>query len=114
RHRRGMLFVSPIRPRPFVSDHAGVSATVNAILETVGAEVAINRKELFAKLITDSASEDAELRKLGFASDLRWLISEGYIIEFNDGSLDLPRVKPKSASGSAVTAANESLALVAA
>ncbi|HEY0723458.1 MAG TPA: hypothetical protein VGD41_05675, partial [Pyrinomonadaceae bacterium] len=28
------------------------------------------------------------------ASDLRWLISEGYLIEFNDGSLDLPRTKP--------------------
>ena len=28
------------------------------------------------------------------ASDLRWLISEGYVIEFNDGSLDLPRTKP--------------------
>jgi hypothetical protein len=28
------------------------------------------------------------------ASDLHWLISEGYVIEFNDGSLDLPRTKP--------------------
>jgi hypothetical protein len=95
RHRHGMLFVSPIRPRRFRSDKAGVSATVNAILETVGAEAAVNRKELFAKLITDSANEDAESRKLGFASDVRWLISEGYVIEFNDGSLDLPRVKGK-------------------
>jgi hypothetical protein len=95
RHRRGMLFVSPIRPRPFVNDQAGVSATVNALLETVGAGAPINRKELFAKLITDSASEDAESRKLGFACDLRWLISEGYIVEFNDGSLDLPRAKGK-------------------
>jgi hypothetical protein len=113
RHRRGMLFVSPIRPRPFMSDQAGVSATVNTLLEMVGAKAAINRKELFAKLITDSASEDAESRKLRFASDLRWLISEGYIIEFNDGSLDLPHVKTKSALSAAVTAANESLALAA-
>jgi hypothetical protein len=28
------------------------------------------------------------------ASDLHWLIREGYVIEFNDGSLDLPRAKP--------------------
>jgi hypothetical protein len=34
-------------------------------------------------------------RKLALASDLRWLINEGYLIEFNDGSLDLPRGKPK-------------------
>ena len=31
--------------------------------------------------------------KMTLASDLRWLISEGYVIEFNDGSLDLPRAK---------------------
>jgi hypothetical protein len=114
RHRRGMLFVSPIRPRPFMSDRTGVSATVNALLEMVGAKAAINRKELFAELITESASEDAESRKLGFASDLRWLIGEGYIIEFNDGSLDLPRVRAKPSLGAAVPAVNASLALIAA
>src|SRR5881296_1491460 len=97
RDRRGMLFVSPIRPRRFVSGQACVSPSVRAILEAVGAKPAINRKELFEKLITDPESEDAEPRKFGLASDLRWLISEGYIIEFNDGSLDLPRAKAKSA-----------------
>ena len=114
RDRRGMLFVSPIRPRRFVSGQAGVSPSVRAILEAVGAKPAINRKELFEKLITDPESEDAEPRKFGLASDLRWLISEGYIIEFNDGSLDLPRAKAKSAVAAAVPAANEDLALVAA
>src|SRR5437773_11125188 len=114
RDRRGMLFVSPIRPRRFVSGQACVSPSVRAILEAVGAKPAINRKELFEKLITDPESEDAEPRKFGLASDLRWLISEGYIIEFNDGSLDLPRAKAKSAVAAAVPAANEDLALVAA
>ena len=109
RDRRGMLFVSPIRPRRFVSGQAGVSPSVRAILEAVGAKPAINRKELFEKLITDPESEDAEPRKFGLASDLRWLISEGYIIEFNDGSLDLPRAKAKSAVAAAVPAANEAL-----
>lgn len=32
---------------------------------------------------------------MSLASDLKWLVSEGYVIEFNDGSLDLPRTKPK-------------------
>jgi hypothetical protein len=116
RHRRGMLFVSPIRPRPFVLKAAGVSPPVTAILETVGANPAINRKELFDKLITDPPSEDAESRKLGLASDLRWLISEGYIIEFNDGSLDLPRArpKPKEVVAAVVQAADQNLALIAA
>jgi hypothetical protein len=95
RHRRGMLFVSPIRTRIFVHEHAGVSPSVNAILEALAGTAVINRKQLFEKLIGDVPAEDAEPRKLGFASDLRWLINEGYVIEFNDGSLDLPRGKTK-------------------
>jgi hypothetical protein len=95
RHRRGMLFVTPIRTRAFVHEQAGVSPSVNAILEALAGTAVINRKQLFEKLIGDVASEDAESRKLALASDLRWLINEGYVIEFNDGSLDLPRVKVK-------------------
>jgi hypothetical protein len=96
RHRRGMLFVSPIRVRPFVHEHAGVSPSVNSILEAVSATAGINRKQLFETLNGNRASEDSEPRRLALASDLRWLINEGYVIEFNDGSLDLPRAKAKS------------------
>ena len=96
RHRRGMLFVSPIRVRPFVHEHAGVSASVNAILEAVSAAAGSNGKQLFETLLGDGVNEDAEPRKLALAADLRWLINEGYVIEFNDGSLDLPRAKAKS------------------
>ena len=95
RHRRGMLFVSPIRVRAFVHEQAGVSPLVNAILEAVSAKEGINRKQLFETLTGNGASEDAEPRRLALASDLRWLINEGYVIEFNDGSLDLPRTKSK-------------------
>ena len=95
RHRRGMLFVSPIRVRAFVHEQAGVSSSVNAILDAVSGTTAINRKQLFEKLTGNGASEEAEPRRLAFASDLRWLINEGYVIEFNDGSLDLPRTKSK-------------------
>ena len=47
-----------------------------------------------------------EPRRLALASDLRWLINEGYLLEFNDGSLDRPRMKskqqqsPKASAGS--------------
>jgi hypothetical protein len=95
RHRRGMLFVSPIRIRAFVHEQAGVSRSVNAILEALAGTAVIDRKELFEKLIGDVATEDVEPRKLALVSDLRWLINEGYVIEFNDGSLDLPRGKAK-------------------
>src|SRR6266508_1932583 len=95
RHRRGMLFVSPIRTQAFVHEQAGVSPSVNAILEALGGTAVINRKQLFEKLIGDVATEDVEPRKLSLASDLRWLINEGFVIEFNDGSVDLPRGKAK-------------------
>jgi nucleotide-binding universal stress UspA family protein len=41
------------------------------------------------------AAEEIERAKLALASDLLWLISAGHVIEFNDGSLDLPRAKVK-------------------
>ncbi len=95
RHRRGMLFVSPIRVRAFVHEQAGVSPSVNAILETLSGAPGTNRKQLFQKLLGASAMEDTEPSRLALASDLRWLINVGYVIEFNDGSLDLPRGKSK-------------------
>ena len=107
RHRRGMLFVSPIRVRAFVHEHAGVSPLVNAILEALSSSAGIGRKQLFETLTGNGASEDAEPRRLALASDLRWLINEGYVIEFNDGSLDRPRVKSKQpSSGGGLAPAN--------
>jgi hypothetical protein len=95
RHRRGMLFVSPIRTRVFSHESAGVSPSINAILETVKAKPGINRKQL-AEQLAPAGGEPADLEraKHTLASDLHWLVSEGYVIEFNDSSLDLPRTKP--------------------
>jgi hypothetical protein len=128
RHRRGMLFVSPIYPRAFTSEQTAVSTQVRTIIDAIGAHPRIGRKELADKLIDASspdsaayrparpphsapagdvgdsqksveaavpAAEDSERAKLALASDLLWLISSGHVIEFNDGSLDLPRAKTK-------------------
>ena len=90
-----MLFVSPVRARVFGHERAGVSASINAILEKVAATPGINRKQLAEQLAPKGAeAADLERAKMTLASDLRWLASEGYVIEFNDGSLDLPRTKP--------------------
>ncbi len=99
RHRRGMLFVSSIYPRPFKHDESGVSSQVRAILESIGTSPRIGRKELADKLIAGLTADEAERVKMALASDLRWLINEGYVIEFNDGSLDLPRAKAKAKEG---------------
>jgi hypothetical protein len=97
RHRRGMLFVSPVRARVFGHERAGVSASINAILEKIAATPGINRKQLAEQLqlaTTDGDAAAAERAKMTLANDLHWLVREGYVIEFNDGSLDLPRAKP--------------------
>ncbi|MGI9087194.1 MAG: hypothetical protein ACR2HH_05555 [Chthoniobacterales bacterium] len=98
RHRRGMLYVSPVRLRPFSHESSSVSASINNILTNVSEVPGINRKQLAEKLVAGIAEPaESDRIKLSLASDLRWLVSEGYLIEFNDGSLDLPRTKPPAA-----------------
>ncbi len=107
RHRRGMLFVTSIRSRPFPHEQTKVSSNVQAILQTLAANPGLNRKDLADKILVDVPADEAEARKLALASDLRWLISEGYVLEFNDGSLDLPRVKSNAGVGKPAEAAGQ-------
>ncbi|PYM01737.1 MAG: hypothetical protein DMF19_05500 [Verrucomicrobia bacterium] len=103
RHRKGMLFVSPIRLKAV--DETAVSDSVRQILEALKASPRINRKELAEKLIgLDTELAEAEKTKLALASDLHWMIREGHVIEFNDGSLDLPRARPPKKEAGEVTA----------
>jgi len=95
RHRRGMLFVTSVYPRPFTNEQTAVSSQVRTIIDAIAARPRIGRKELADKLIVDLSAGEAERAKLALASDLIWLISAGHVIEFNDGSLDLPRPKAK-------------------
>ena len=108
RHRRGMLFVSPVRGRVFGHERASVSASINGILEKVTATPGINRKQLAEQLATIEADAAvADRAKMTLANDLHWLIHEGYVIEFNDGSLDLPRAKAPTAAGEKPADASE-------
>lgn len=105
RHRRGMLFVSGVRPKPFALQEGQTASTqVQQILQTIEASRGIKKKELADKILGEVSTQDSEPRKLALASDLRWLISEGHVIEFNDGSLDLPRVKVPQPQGTLKTA----------
>src|SRR3954469_14449761 len=105
RHRRGMLFVSPIRGRVFGHERAGVSASINAILEKIAATPGMNRKLLAEQLaVADADAAAIERAKMTLANDLHWLVREGYVIEFNDGALDLPRAKAQQPEKAAATA----------
>src|SRR5205085_3083900 len=53
RHRRGMLFVSPIYPRALPQDQTGLSMQVRTILDAIGCSPRIGSKELAVKLIVD-------------------------------------------------------------
>src|SRR5205814_3910381 len=108
RHRRGMLFVSPVRARVFGHERAGVSSSINAILEKVEKSPGINRKQLAEQLaVADAEAAAAERAKMTLANDLHWLIHDGYIIEFNDSTLDLPRAKAPAATAEKPAAAEE-------
>ena len=115
RHRKGMLFVSPVRAKPFSQDVSALSSAVAAILALLKESPGINRKQLLENLPGEGGDEPeaVEKRKLALASNLHWLVREGHVIEFNDGALDLPRTKTpaptpnpkKSANGTAAPAA---------
>ncbi|HEY2711170.1 MAG TPA: hypothetical protein VGI60_01550 [Chthoniobacterales bacterium] len=98
RHRKSMLFVSSIRARPFNLSSSSLSSSVAGVLAALGEAPGINRKQLLEKLQPESGSdpEARERNKRALVSDLHWLISEGHVVEFNDGSLDVPR--PKAAT----------------
>ncbi len=103
RHRKGMLFVSPVRPRPFPHESMAVSSSIGALLRVLAEAPGIKRNQLLEKIPAPEGEiapndGDVEKKKLTIASDLRWLVSEGYVIEFNDGSLDLTRGKTPSPS----------------
>nr|MBA3833089.1 hypothetical protein [Chthoniobacterales bacterium] len=97
RHRKGMLFVASVRPRPFRHDNTSISPSIAALLRVLSEAPGIKRGQLLEKMFPAEAGQTApnelEKKKLGLASDLHWLISEGHVIEFNDGSLDLSRAK---------------------
>jgi len=103
RHRKGMLFVSPIRPRPFSQAFSSLSPSIGGVLAALAEKPGLNRKQLLEKLLPEGSSlaEEREKKKLALASDLHWLISEGCVIEFNDGTLDLPRAKAPAAAAAA-------------
>ena len=90
KHRKRMVFVSPIRP---VRARAGQVfsdgiATILAAIESAGK---CTRHDLAVKILgAQHDSPEAGPKKSEMASDLHYLIQAGHVIEFHDGTLDLP------------------------
>jgi len=110
KHGKKALYVSAIRPK-VLAEHPA-SPQIVEILEAIQSAAACTRQELANQLLgsknagapdhaepinqevasstaTLSAAEEKARGEL--AANLRWLIAEGYIIEFQDGKLALPQ-----------------------
>ncbi|HEX4084833.1 MAG TPA: hypothetical protein VHY22_07980 [Chthoniobacteraceae bacterium] len=94
KHRKRMQYVSLIRPSPM--EHGSLSPSVAEILEAIKKTEGCNRNSLAAAILgADEAAVD-QARKSTLATDLRWLIETGRVIEFSDGRLELPVVPAKN------------------
>jgi hypothetical protein len=119
KHKKRILYISTVRPQLFDANQASVSTGLSVILSTIKSYPKISRKQLaekaLAKLIgeksTDESSEEYQHAKTILATDLIWLAKAGHVIEFADGTLDLP-LPPRpleTAKGGTTSAAQQSL-----
>jgi hypothetical protein len=118
KHKKRILYISTVRPQVFDANQASVSPGLSAILSTIKSYPKISRKQLaekvLAKLIgeksTDESSEQYQRAKTTLATDLIWLAKAGHVIEFADGTLDLPLPpRPLESAKGAVPSAHQNL-----
>ena len=89
-----MQFVSLIRPSPM--ENGSLSTSVAEILQVIQGNQNCNRTSLAATILGADESAIDPARKSTLATDLRWLIETGRVIEFSDGRLELPVSPAKS------------------
>jgi hypothetical protein len=103
KHKKRILYISTIRPQLFDPNQAKVSPGLEAILATLRSYPRITRKQLAEKVLkrllgeksADENSPEYLQAKNSLPTDLLWLAKAGHVIEFADGTLDLP-LPPKA------------------
>jgi hypothetical protein len=97
KHKKRVFFVSPVRPQRHA--HGQIfSDGIASILSLLEKHPRLNRPQLASHLLGASAQADSPetvARKESLASDLHYLVHAGHVIEFHDGTLDLP-LSPKA------------------
>ncbi|MHA3775098.1 hypothetical protein ACXR0O_26550 [Verrucomicrobiota bacterium sgz303538] len=90
KHRKRVLYISAIKPLR-VTPGQDMAAGLSAILAAVEASPKLTRRDLAAKILGENheAPEMIE-QKAQLARDLHYLVHAGHVIEFHDGTLDLP------------------------
>jgi hypothetical protein len=103
KHKKRILYISTVRPQLFSSNQTQLSAGLAAVLATLRSYPKITRKQLAEKVLAkvlgqplpNENSPEYQQAKTALAGDLIWLAKAGHIIEFADGTLDLP-LPPKA------------------
>jgi hypothetical protein len=103
KHKKRILYISTIRPQLFDPNQAKVSPGLEAILASLRSYPRITRKQLAEKVLkrllgeksTEEQSPEYQQAKNNLPTDLLWLAKAGHVIEFADGTLDLP-LPPKA------------------
>jgi hypothetical protein len=102
-HKKRILYISTVRPQLFDPNQASLSLGLAAILAALRSFPRITRKQLAEKVLAkllgeksrDTSSSEYAQARTNLASDLLWLAKAGHVIEFSDGTLDLP-LSPKA------------------
>jgi hypothetical protein len=92
--KRKILYASAIRPQRHPAD-TSFSDGMSAILTLVGEKPGIKRPELAAKLLAglDHDAPETVAKREALAADLHYLVHIGYVVEFQNGCLELPPAK---------------------
>jgi hypothetical protein len=98
KHKKRILYISTVRPQLFDPNQASVSSNLAAVLSAIRSYPKISRKQLAEKVLSklagantsDEASAEYQQARTALATDLIWLAKAGHVIEFADGTLDLP------------------------
>lgn len=100
--KRKILFASAIRPQRHPAEQS-FGEGIGAILTTVGENPGIKRPELANRILgqTPADAPETAARKESLASDLHYLVQIGYVVEFQNGALELPPAKKEAAAAPA-------------
>ena len=100
--KRKILYASGIRPQRHPAEQI-FSEGISAILTTVGEQPGIKRPQLAAKLFgklpadaPEEAQQESAAKIAALAADLHYVIQIGYVVEFQNGCMELPPSRKES------------------
>jgi hypothetical protein len=99
--KRKILYASGIRPQRHPEGQA-FSEGISAILTAVGEHPGMKRPQLAARLLgalpadaAEEAQKEHETKLAALAADLHYLVQLGYVVEFQNGCMELPPARNK-------------------